>query len=292
MVSAIGWALTVDVGERCPSAQALGERWREGADSQSPDGVWDDGVLARVRGLRSVPPGPARSSDSTWMEGQGTEGLTVHPDSLGPVNAGPPATTPWGGAPTEVSWARLAALVVGGTIVGIPFTIGDLGLLYGDFLMPFVVGGPAVVALVAVASVSVGLGAALTAKERSGGRPVVPWVVLPVVVAVLGSTGTWLGANRALGLMDAMPLDDRANFATRAVAEAIVAQLSGHAIGAALSLVSAILLLWLHRERVTLDPWSPRAIAMGALAFFGGLGLWIVHPLLSGRPRSASPSPS
>jgi hypothetical protein len=274
MEQAILRALALDRDQRLPDAEALLEVWRGDSPSSAPHAVWDRAVIDRAGSLRSSPALPSAGGDSprgTWSDSNATLGADLVEEPVPAASAAP-----------AIPWRAMAAAAVLGALGGIPFLIGDLGLLFGDVRQAFVNGGPLAAVMVGMAALGLGALFAFGVAERVGHSHAVPWLLIPAVVTALGHLGTRLSIaavqQRAVDLDAAR----RPIMAAAGTAEALVDLVAGSAAGACLFLVSAVIVAAANQP-ARRDAIPARAVATGVIAPLGGMVVWAAHPWLSGQ---------
>jgi serine/threonine protein kinase len=277
MERAIVRALARDRDQRIASVDALLATWRGG--ESLPPADWDPALLERKDPIVSVEPA---STAGTWS------GSLAVAAGASPVAAGyqPAAAEDLqrASSPVPRRWARSAALFAAGTVAGVPFLLGDFGLLFGDVFEAMRAGGFFVPVLIAFAAVAVGGLVVVAADERDGREPVLAWLLLPGAVTALGSLGTLMGARVTNAYVAGVDASDQAFVAALGTSESLVSQLGGTTVGASLFTLAAVALAWSRQKDVARTGLPQRAWGPIAVALAGGTALWLAHPWLSGQP--------
>ncbi len=281
MLAAIASALVVDPAARAPSIEALLATWQGEVAAPAAQVVFDADFRSRAESLRSQPEVIA-SSGETW--GQGTRGVTTPLEPSIALPTPQPASSPSTSRPGRPrSWPRLGAAFALGTFVGLPFLVGDLGLIFDDPAQAVAGGGPWMVGALGLSALGIGGIAAVALDEREGRPHALPWLAVPGLLTACGSLGAMFNSYVALRHLATLDAGGRAQAAARGLAEAMSTTVAASAFASSLFALAAVSLAW--AVRFDHDFVQKRAVGIAVPGvFLGGLA-WYVHPLLSGIPN-------
>ena len=301
--------LSAHAARETGALMAAGDRIVQRGERANRDTGWG----ALVDGLLSDP-----AADDDALR------LGFHPP-LGEIDAAPGPTRTPGERPTVVWQADDVATVVGrpagavsesepmcrtiespppsrlrraglfglGCLVGVPFVVGLLVLVFDEPSRIVTYGGPFMFGIVGVAVLACGLVALKGVGWRSRSVPIASLMSLPLLTAGVGSMATHAGATIAL---QALPVWDHAarpdvyRFVNRASAISLYPDFAGLVLMAALLLASAAVIALAQRARAGGEV-SHTALVQIGVAMGGGCLLWVLHPWLTARDGAGGPAP-
>jgi hypothetical protein len=297
-------ALQTDPAARFPDCEALLSSWSMGCPPicHDPANLWDTKLLQDIHAReqqRSADEIRDQSSEDTFAldDGEQISSLETLADETWsePTGEVDSETCLEKAAGTDrVTLKKAAANFALGVLFSVPFVLGVLTLLFGNFIDGFMMGGPFMVLIGLLTTITFGVSMVIKCSPRDflGG-----WVVMPTVVLVVGTLGTIAGIAQMESVVHSMMSGEGGDgadlrwvtevpkLAALGVQNALTTALAGFALSGLAFLTAAIILASrAPGDWVLAFTRRRQMIAVTAL----GLGsmFWMVAPMIRDYPTS------